>query len=184
MVGTAADAAAQRLDFDQRVVADAADRLKEAAAVARKGAAEIRDTQQGALQRVAHARSAGLEVGDDLSVTYVASPDADLQQAQAEAHARSIWRAADTLAATDKKVAREMTAAAAGLQELWFPADQTEDWPQTLLAGYTGAVPLPEAPNLVYCHPSARPDFWWCEGYDLGSGPYAFGSPFDASGVA
>ncbi|GFG52362.1 hypothetical protein CQY20_30010 [Mycolicibacterium agri] len=183
--GAAADAATQRLDLDHRVVVDAADRLKEAAAVARRGAAEIRDAQQEALQRVAQARTAGLQVEDDLSVTYIAaSPGADLQEVQAEAYARSIWRSAHVLAATDEKVARELTAAAAGLQHLWFPADQTDEWPQTLLAGYTGSLPLPETPNLVYCHPSARPDFWWCEGFDIGSGPYAFGSPFDASGVA
>lgn len=184
--GAAADAATQRLGRDHRVVVDAGDLLKKAAAVARKGAAEIRAARRVALDQIARARGVGFDVEDDLSVAYLASSaEVDGQQAQAEAHARRIWKAADTLVSTDRRVAREITTAAEGLQELWFPTEQTREWPQALLADYAGVTaPLPEAPNLVYCHPSARPDFWWCEGFDIGSGPYAFGSPFDASGVA
>jgi hypothetical protein len=44
-------------------------------------------------------------------------------------------------------------------------------------------VPVPTGPHLIYCYPSARPDFWWCEGYQVGQGPYAFDSPMDLSGV-
>jgi hypothetical protein len=107
------------------------------------------------------------------------------RRALAERHARSVWSAVDALVATDRRVARNITEAAKGLQDLWFPPMAERAWERVLLADYAGlAGPVPEAPHLVYCHPSARPDFWWCEGYDVGSGPYAFGSPFDASGVA
>jgi hypothetical protein len=133
------------------------------------------------LQKIAAARGAGFDVEDDLSIGDVTTS----RQAAAEMHARSIWRAADALVAVDDKVARGITEVAKGLQDLWFPPMPEEEFGRVLLADYAGlAAPVPEAPHLVYCHPSARPDFWWCEGYDVGGGPYAFDSPFDASGVA
>jgi len=179
--GAAADAAAQRIVADRRVVICAVDLLSDAAETARVGATEIRTARQVALQKIAAARGAGFDVEDDLSIGDVTTS----RQAAAETHARSIWRAAGALVAVDDKVARRITGAAKGLQDLWFPPMPERDFGRVLLADYAGlAGPVPEAPHLVYCHPSARPDFWWCEGYDVGGGPYAFDSPFDASGVA
>lgn len=44
--------------------------------------------------------------------------------------------------------------------------------------------PPPDGSHLIYCYPSGDPNFWWCEGYEIGKGPYAFDSPLDLSGVA
>ena len=179
--GAAADAAVQRVVADRRVVIGAVDLLTDAAETARVGATEIRDARQVVLQKIAAARGAGFDVEDDLSIGGVTTS----RQADAEMHARSIWRAADALVAVDDKVARGITDAGKGLQDLWFPAADDDEWPQTLLAGYDGLrEPFPAAPHLIYCYPSARPDFWWCEGFGIGGGPYGFDSPWDLSGVA
>jgi hypothetical protein len=179
--GVAADAAAQRVVADRRVVIGAVDLLSDAAETARVGATEIRAARQVALQKIAAARGAGFYVEDDLSIGDVTTS----RQADAEVHARSIWRAADALVAVDDKVARGITEAAKGLQDLWFPVGDDGEWPQTLLAGYDGLkAPIPAAPHLIYCYPSARPDFWWCEGFGIEGGPYGFDSPWDLSGVA
>lgn len=183
--GAAADAAAQRVVADRRVVLGAADLLGSAAEAARAGGVEIRAARDVALQRVAAARRAQFDVQDDLSIVDVTPSSRGERRAVAERHARGIWNAADALVAADSRVARTITEVAKELQELWFVPMSDRDWEHDLLADYAGLVgPLSEAPHLVYCHPSARPDFWWCEGYDVGGGPYAFGSPFDASGVA
>jgi hypothetical protein len=179
--GVTADAAAQRVVADRRVVLGAVDLLSAAAERARVGADEVRAARLAVLQKVAAARGAGLDVDDDLSIGNVTAS----RRPDAEMHARNIWRAACDLVAVDDKVARGITEAAKGLQDLWFPPGDDGDWPQTLLAGYGGVKePFPAAPHLIYCYPSARPDFWWCEGFGIGGGPYGFDSPWDLSGVA
>jgi hypothetical protein len=179
--GAAADAAAQRVVADRRVVIGAVDLLTDAAETARVGATEIRAAKQVALEKIAAASGAGFDVDDDLSIGDVTMS----RRVDAEMHARSIWRAAGALVAVDGKVARGITEAAKGLQDLWFPAGDAGEWPQTLLAGYDLLTePFPAAPHLIYCYPSARPDFWWCEGFGIEGGPYGFDSPFDLSGVA
>lgn len=186
--GAAANAAARRVDADRRVVGDVADLLGRAASVARSGADGIRAARQMALTKIAAARDAGFDVADDLSIVDMTTPSGAARAqryTQAVGHARSVWKAADALVAIDNRVAGEIVEAAEGLAEFRFAAASEQEWPNVLLAKYAGlTAPVPEAPNLVYCHPSARPDFWWCEGYEVGGGPYAFGSPFDASGVA
>jgi hypothetical protein len=180
-LGAAADAAAKRVVADRRVVIAAVDLLRDAADRARVGAAEIRAARQVALQKIAAARGAGFDVEDDLSIGNVTVA----RRRDAEMHARSMWKAAGDLVAVDDKVARGITEAAKGLQDLWFPAGDDGVWPQTLLAGYgSSKEPFPAAPHLIYCYPSARPDFWWCEGFGIEGGPYGFDSPWDLSGVA
>lgn len=185
--GAAADAAAQRIGADRRVILAAADLLNETAAIARAGAAEIRTAKQIALDKVTAARGAGFDVEDDLSIVDVTASSPTMWQhreAQAMEHARNIWKAADTLVATDASVARRMAEAVNGLGDMTFPTEPGQQWPHVLLADYAGVIGrLPEAPHLIYCYPSARPDFWWCEGYDVGGGPYGFDSPIDVSGV-
>lgn len=184
--GAAADAAAQRIGADRRVTLAAADLLSEAAAIARSGAVEIRTAKQIALDKVAAARGAGFDVDEELSIVDVTASSTTRQhrEAQAMEHARNIWMAADTLVATDVSVAREITEAVNGLGDMTFPTEPGQQWPHVLLADYAGMIgQLPEAPHLIYCYPSARPDFWWCEGYDVGGGPYGFDSPIDVSGV-
>lgn len=185
--GAAADAAAQRVGADRRVVIGAADLLTTAAAAARAGAVDIRTAKQVALHKIGMARSAGFDVEEDLSIVEVTTPSPATRhqrEALAVTHARRVWNSADTLAATDREAARKITQAVEGLGDLTFPTDPDQRWPGAMMADYAGvAGPLPAAPHLIYCYPSARPDFWWCEGYDIGGGPYGFDSPIDVSGV-
>ena len=186
--GAAADAAARRISADRRVVLGAADLLNDAAAVARTGAGEIRAARQVAIGRITTAQAAGFDVEDDLSISDRTSPTRAMRahrEAEAAAHARGVWNAADTLIATDTEVARRIRSAVTVLKDLRFASTSGPELPDTLLAEYGGLLPrLPAAPHLIYCYPSARPDFWWCEGYGLGTGPYGFDSPWDLSGVA
>lgn len=185
--GAAADAAAQRVCADRRVVTGAVDLLNDAAAAARMGAAEIGTARQVALEKVTATLRAGFHVEDDLSIVDTTTPTRTMRArrvSEAVMHARGVWNAADTLVATDKRVAGQIIAAAKGLQDFRFESAQENEFPHSLLAAYGGQLrPLPAAPHLIYCYPSARPDFWWCEGYDVGGGSYGFDSPFDASGV-
>ncbi len=68
----------------------------------------------------------GFEVGDDLSVTYVddGSPNSAARRAQAEGMARDIWQRASALAATDRDVARRISAASGEIQSLSFGPGQ------------------------------------------------------------
>jgi hypothetical protein len=186
--GTAADAAAQRIDADRRAVIGAADRLRDAAAAARAGAEEIRTVRQLALDKVAAARGAGFDVDDDLSIvdpTTSSRASRVGREAAALMHARGVWNAADILVATDDAVARRIATAAIDLQDLRFASGHDTDLPQTLLAGYGEQLPpLPATPHLIYCYPSAGPEPWWCEGHGIGTGSYEFDSPWDLSGVA
>lgn len=184
--GAAAEAAAQRVTGDRHAVLDAADSLNSAAAIASAGAVHIRIARQVALDNVRAALSAGFDVEDDLTIvdTTMSLSSARQREAVALRHAESIWRAADVLVATDRSVAGRLVEAIKGLESLRFPAEPDADSPNVLMAGFGGPLPpLPAAPHLIYCYPSARPDFWWCEGYDIGGGPYGFDSPIDVSGV-
>lgn len=186
--GAAADAATQRVGADRRVVIGAADLLNDAAAVARTGTAEIRTARQVALNAVSAALGAGFDVEDDLSIVDATRPTTAMlaqREAQALAHARAVWSAADTLVTTDQHVARRIAEAANGLRDLRFAPSHDQELPQTLLAAYGGQLgPLPATPHLIYCYPSAGPDPWWCEGFGIGTGSYEFDSPWDLSGVA
>ena len=184
--GAAAQAAAQRVTGDRHAVLGGVDSLNSAAAVARSGAADIRIARQVVLDNIRAARRAGFDVEDDLSIvdTTISSPAARGREVVALSHAESIWRAAEVLVTTDRTVASGLLQAIKGLEALRFPAEADAERPNVVMAGFGGSLsPLPEAPHLIYCYPSARPDFWWCEGYDVGGGPYGFDSPIDVSGV-
>ena len=183
--GAAAEAAAQRVRGDRRTVLDGADSLHRLAAIARSGATEVRSAQQVALDAVRAALRAGFDVGDDLTISdSTLSSSVHARGAIAVQHAKSVWRAAGDLVATDRSVARTLSEGVKTLTSLQFPEEPLEDPTAVFAAGFgNSGPPLPAAPHLIYCYPSARPDFWWCEGYDVGGGPYGFDSPIDVSGV-
>lgn len=184
--GVAAEAAAQRVTGDRRTVLSAADSLNKAAPIANAGAADIRFARQVVLDTVRAALSAGFDVEDDLTIVDTTTSLSSDRQREAVAlrHAESIWRAAEVLVTTDRTVASSLVEAIKGLESLRFPVEADAEPPNVVMAGFGGSLPpLPAAPHLIYCYPSARPDFWWCEGYDVGGGPYGFDSPIDVSGV-
>lgn len=186
--GKAVKALHDRTYADKLKVSGLVDRLHEAATAARTGASELNAARCGMRSAVEEARAAGFEVGEHLSVT-----DRSLggsaaaraaRQYQAEAFAAEIRCRAGQLVAVDQQVAGRVTTALVDVGKVNFaegptPGIQLVDnhWKQD-------SPPAPDGPHLLYCYPSARPDHWWCEGYEEGKGPYAFGSPFDASGVA
>ena len=183
--GAAAQAAAQRVVGDRHAVLGGVDSLNSAAALALSGAADIRIARQVVLDNIDAARRAGFDVEDDLSIVDTTiSAAARGREALALSHAESVWKAAEVLVTTDRTVASGILEAIKGLESLRFPAEADAELPTVVMAGFGGSLsPLPAAPHLIYCYPSARPDFWWCEGYDVGGGPYGFDSPIDVSGV-
>jgi hypothetical protein len=111
-------------------------------------------------------RRAGFDVEDDLTLVDATPSSASARKRKAIAlhHAESIWRAADGLVATDRTVGRTLSEALKLLEVLRFP-EEPSDAPGIFSAAFGGSSPpLPAAPHLIYCYPSARPDFWWCEG--------------------
>jgi hypothetical protein len=188
--GAAADAATERIGTDRRTVVAAADALHSASNMARHGADRIVAAKQIALRTIEQAKAMGFDVDEQLTVTdqtVPATPGARGRRlAHARAHAQRVWAAADALAAIDRDVAAGIAAAGSVLKELRFTDQPGADSPSVAPFGnqVPGIGPISEGPHLIYCYPSAQPNFWWCEGYDVGGGgPYGFGSPFDVSGV-
>ena len=68
--GAGGDALRQRISADLSVVSGKADKLRQAAGIARNGASDINAAQRSALYAVADAQNAGFDVGEDLSVSY------------------------------------------------------------------------------------------------------------------
>jgi hypothetical protein len=204
--GRAAEGLHARTYADKLKVSGLVDQLQEAAAVARSGASDLVAARSGVRYAVEDARAAGFEVGEDLSVTDRTTGGTAAvraaRQAQAEAFAADIRRRAVQLVGVDQQVAGGITSALTGVGNVSFgevpsvaaPANSPPQperngiqlvdnhWQQD--SPPENGPPAPDGPNLIYCYPSARPDHWWCEGYEEGKGPYAFVSPFDASGVA
>jgi len=179
--GKAVKALHARTYTDKLTVSGLVDRLQEAGGIARSGASELTAARSGMRSAVQDARAAGFEVGEHLSVTDRSSGGSPARAAQAGAVAADIRRRAADLVGIDRRVAGAITAALVDLGKVKFPAAPTSG---IELVDNHNEPPAPDGPNLIYCYPSARLDHWWCEGYEEGKGPYAFGSPFDASGVA
>jgi hypothetical protein len=186
--GKAIDALHARTHADKLTVGGMVDRLQEAATVARTAASDLHAARSGMRSAVEDARAAGFEVGEHLSVSDRSFGGSaairSARQAQAQAFATDIRWCAAHLVGVDRQVAGRITAALGDVKKVNFaetptPGIQLVDnhWQQD-------SPPAPDGPHLIYCYPSARPDHWWCEGYEEGKGPYAFFSPFDTSGVA
>jgi hypothetical protein len=191
--GKAVKALHDRTYADKVRVGGLVDRLQEAATAARTGASELNAARSGMRSAVEDARAAGFEVGEYLSVTdhpFGGSAAARAaRQAQAEALAAEIRCRAGQLVAVDQQIASRINSALIDVGNVNIPEGPTpgiqlvdNHWKQDSPPPYR--PPAPDGPHFIYCYPSARPDHWWCEGYEEGKGPYAFFSPFDTSGVA
>lgn len=122
--GAGGDSLRQRTGADLTVVSGKADRLRQAAGIARSGASDISTAKQQALHAIEDAQNAGFTVGEDLSVSYTDHGGSVAQQAarqaQAEQMATEIWSRAGQLEAADAKVAGQITAAAGDVGNVSF----------------------------------------------------------------
>lgn len=122
--GAGGDALQQRTGSDYTLVSGKADKLRQAAGVARSGASDITSAKRSALNAVDDAQNAGFDVGEDLSVSYDdhggSAAEQAARQAQAEQFAGKIWSSAAQLEATDQKVAGQINSATADLGDLGF----------------------------------------------------------------
>ncbi len=199
--GEAADALRARTYANKLEVSGLVDQLQEGATVARKGASDLSAARSRARYAVEVARAAGFEVGEDLSVTDRLTGGTAARHAQANVLAAEIRGRAVQLIVVDQRVACGVSRALSGIRDVGFaeaaasaetvrrPAQLAHNEIEPVDSLQQDSPPhngqgIPDGPNLIYCYPSARPDHWWCEGYEEGKGPYAFFSPFDTSGVA
>ncbi len=160
--GEAAEAAALRTGADRRRVNSAADQLTVAASTARRAVDDLRAAKAKLLSTVHAAEAAGLEVGQDFSLTTVESTTSLAELAAREAQMRSLGIAirADVLALVraDQRAATEITEAANGLRSLAFDDDEAaRDRTGFQAVDYHG-VPLPEKPP--YQPPIPPPEGW------------------------
>jgi hypothetical protein len=117
--GKAADALLTDTHADLMTTSGVVDQLQAAATVARSGASELDAARSQVRYAVEDARSAGFEVGEDLSVTDRMTGGSAAQraarQAAAEAHAANIGGRAAQLISADAQVAIRVSAAVAGV---------------------------------------------------------------------
>jgi len=117
--GDAADALRANTHADMMTTSAVVDQLQAAASVARSGASELDAARSQMRYAVEDARSAGFEVGEDLSVTDRMSGGSAAQQvarqAAAQAFAGNIGGRAAQLVSLDAQVAGRITAAVAGV---------------------------------------------------------------------
>jgi hypothetical protein len=122
--GDAADALRTATHADMTTTSAAADQLQAAAKVARSGASDLYADRSRVRYAVEDARTAGFDVGEDLSVTDRLTGGSAAQraarQAQAQALAADIRQRAVQLVALDQQIAGQVTAAVAGIRET-FP---------------------------------------------------------------
>ncbi len=128
--GEAADALHTATHADLMTTSAVADRLHEAATVARTGASDLYTARSRMEYAVDDARTAGFDVGEDLSVTDRSSGGSPAQraarQAQAQTLAGDIRQRAAQLVGLDQQIAGKITAAVAGIRDT-FPSSPTPD---------------------------------------------------------
>lgn len=122
--GEAADALRRATHADMLTTSAVADQLQESAKVARSGASDLYAARSRMRYAVQDARTAGFNVGEDLSIAdrMVGGSAARraARQAQAEAFASDIRQRAAQMLALDQEVAGKVTAAVAGIRDT-FP---------------------------------------------------------------
>jgi hypothetical protein len=122
--GRAAEVAQHRTYADLVKIRGAADNLRNAAAVASRGADELLHARFNVLNAVAAAEKAGLVVGENLSVTVALTNGSALEQSRQLASARQradeIAARVIELSAVDKRIADTITTATAPLAEVQF----------------------------------------------------------------
>jgi hypothetical protein len=118
--GEAAEALRTATHADMTTTSAVADQLHEAARVARSGASDLYTARSRMEYAVADARTAGFDVGADLSVTDRSGGRSLAQraarQAQAQSLAGDIRQRAAQLVGLDQQVAGKITAAVAGIR--------------------------------------------------------------------
>jgi hypothetical protein len=123
--GRGADALQDRTTTDKSLVGAKADRLRQAADIARKGAGDIDAAQRRVVYAIEDAKNAGFRVGDDLSVTDTRNirnaQQRAARQAQAQAFAADIRQRAAALVALDKDVAADLSGTAGDVGNVIFP---------------------------------------------------------------
>ena len=119
--GEAADALQTDTHADLMTTSGVVDQLQAAATVARSGASELDAARSQVRYAVEDARSAGFEVGEDLSVSDRMTGGSAARQAAAEAHAGNIGGRAAQLVSVDAQVADKVTAAVAGVGDTFPP---------------------------------------------------------------
>jgi hypothetical protein len=124
--GEAADALRTATHADMMTTSAVADQLHELATVARSGASDLYTARSRMDYAVDDARTAGFDVGEDLSVTDRSTGGSPAQRAARQARAQSfagdIHQRAAQLVSLDQQVAGKITAAAAGIRDT-FPHD-------------------------------------------------------------
>lgn len=122
--GEAAEALRTATHADMLTTSATVDQLQEAANVARSGASDLDAARSHVRYAVEDARTAGFEVGEDLSVTDRMTGGSAAQQAArqaaAQAFAGDIGQRAAQLVSLDAQVAGNVTAAVAGIRDT-FP---------------------------------------------------------------
>src|SRR5277367_468197 len=117
--GEAAEALRTDTHADMMTTSAVVDQLQSAASVARSGASDLDAARSEMRHAVEDARSAGFEVGEDLSVTDRTSGGSAAQrvarQAAAQTFAGNIGERAAQLVSLDAQVAGRITAAVAGV---------------------------------------------------------------------
>ncbi|MBO0880868.1 MAG: hypothetical protein J2P17_11115 [Mycobacterium sp.] len=123
--GQAASALRDRTNTDKSLVGSKADQLRQAAAIASKGAGDIDAAQRRVVYAVEDADSKGFRVGEDLSVTDKRisrnAGERAARQAQAQTFATNIRNQAAALAALDKEVAANLAGTAGDVGNITFP---------------------------------------------------------------
>ncbi|WP_061009944.1 hypothetical protein [Mycolicibacterium mucogenicum] len=137
--GTAADAAAERSWADLVKVRGAGDALYAAAGHATTGAGDIAWAKRQVLDAIAEAEEAGFTVGQDFTVTDKSADgllrSAAGRQQQAQAFATEISTRVQALAALDKQVATQITAALEPLETVQF-SDEAKNAPTVQAVDY------------------------------------------------
>jgi hypothetical protein len=123
--GVAADTLRNATHADMMTTSAVADQLQSAAKVARTAASDLHTTRSRVRYAVEDARTAGFDVGENLSVTDRSSGGSAAQrsarQVQAQTLAADIGQRAAQLVGLDQQVAGKITAAVAGIGQTFPP---------------------------------------------------------------
>jgi hypothetical protein len=123
--GQSAGALRDRTSADKSLVGSKANQLRQAAAIARKGAGDIDAAQRSVAYAIEDAGNAGFKVGEDLSVTDMRNSrnaqQRAIRQVQAQTFAADIQRRAAALVALDKEVAANLAETTDGVGTIMFP---------------------------------------------------------------
>ncbi len=141
--GEAADTLRSATHADLQATSAAVDQLQVASRVARSGASDLYAARSRVRYAVEDARTAGFEVGEDLSVTDRmgggSAAERSARQAAAQAFAGEIRQSAAQLVSLDQQVASKITAAMAGIRDT-FPQKPPAIAPLSPSDGHIHAV--------------------------------------------